>query len=41
MNKAQFTALPLEEQDKPHDYSGRVLTNKESYAAMIGRRYAG
>ena len=42
MNKAQFTALPLEEQDgKPHDSGGRVLTNKESYAAMMGRRYAG
>lgn len=41
MNKAQFTALPFEDQDTPTDTGGRVLTNAESYAAMIGRRRAG
>lgn len=40
MNKAQFNALPMME-SKPTDSSGRTLTNAESYAAMIGRRYAG
>lgn len=40
LNKAQYVALPMEER-KPTGSGGRTLTNKESYAAMIGRRYAG
>lgn len=41
LDKAGYMALPLEEQDKPTGSGGRTLTNAESYAAMIGRRYAG
>lgn len=40
LSKSEWDALPMQE-DKPHDSGGRRLTNAESYAAMIGRRYAG
>lgn len=36
LNKAGFIALPMKE--TKHDSGGRVLTNAESYAAMIARR---
>lgn len=39
LDKKQFYALPYESPE--HDSGGRRLTNVESYAAMIGRRYAG
>lgn len=42
LNKAQYTALPMKQQDStPAGSGGRTLTNAESYAAMIGRRTAG
>lgn len=38
MNKAEFTALPAEAR-AAQDSGGRVLTNAESYAAMMFRRH--